>query len=178
MYALLGPSGLRFLTPFVVWIELLASPVAFVASFMGNRVLLYISITFVCSLHVGIALMLRNAALLSFLACTPWCVFLPLGWKRVPLRKTNSSLLVFGPQTIFADRLGAIVSIVLIGSMVIGNLWLASFSQACDQSVKHIWSTLLHNRWNVFVGAEEYAASHSFAFGRALSIRMYLTNNV
>ena len=40
--------------------------------------------------------------------------------------------------------------------MVAGNLWLETISRACDQSVKHIWSTLLHNRWNVFVGAEEY----------------------
>ena len=38
--------------------------------------------------------------------------------------------------------------------MISGNLWLES--GACDESVKHIWSTLLHNRWNVFVGAEEY----------------------
>jgi hypothetical protein len=153
MYALLGPSGLRFMTPVVVWIELLAAPVTLVASYMGNRVLLCISITLICSLHVGIALMLRNAALLSFLACTPWCAFLPLGWKRVPFNKSDS--FSFGPQTVYASSLGAIVSILLIGSMVIGNLWLASFSQACDQSVKHIWSTLLHNRWNVFVGAEE-----------------------
>jgi hypothetical protein len=40
--------------------------------------------------------------------------------------------------------------------MVAGNLWLGTASQACDQSVRLIWSTLLHNRWNVFVGAEEY----------------------
>jgi hypothetical protein len=172
MYALLGPSGLRLLTPVVVWIELLAAPVTLVASFMGNRALMFIAITCVCSLHVGIALMLRNAALLSFLACTPWCVFLPLGWKqRAPLRKTDSSSSQFGPQTVYASRLGAIVSILLIGSMAIGNLWLASFSQACDQSVKHIWSTLLHNRWNVFVGAEEYVLvlAHFASFLACLS---------
>jgi hypothetical protein len=170
MYAVLGPTGLRFLTPVVVWIELLVAPVTLVASFFGNQVLICIAVTFICSLHVGIALMLRNAALLSFLACTPWCVFLPLGWKRVLPSKADSSF-----QTVYANMLGAIVSILLIGSMAIGNLWLASFSQECDQSVKHIWSTLLHNRWNVFVGAEEYVLVLArFPYCRSLSIYIYI----
>lgn len=152
MYALLGSSGLRLLTPVVVWVELLAAPVALIGQYLGSRAIIYISVTLICSLHLGIAAMLRNAALLSFLACTPWCAFLPLGWKKIPIDPSS------GPQTVYASRPGAIVSIVLIGSMVVGNLWLATLSQACDQSVKHIWSTLLHNRWNVFVGAEEYVA--------------------
>jgi hypothetical protein len=28
----------------------------------------------------------------------------------------------------------------------------ATMSTQCNQSMEHIWSTLLHNRWNVFVG--------------------------
>jgi hypothetical protein len=49
-----------------------------------------------------------------------------------------------------------LLSIVLIGAMLAGNLWLETISQASDQIAKNIWSTLPHNRWNVFVGAEEY----------------------
>ena len=48
------------------------------------------------------------------------------------------------------------LSLLFIGSLSAGSVWLDAFSQVCDQSVKHIWSTLLHNRWNVFVGAETY----------------------
>eukprot|EP00521_Asterionellopsis_glacialis_P002874 CAMPEP_0195259086 /NCGR_PEP_ID=MMETSP0706-20130129/7750_1 /TAXON_ID=33640 /ORGANISM="Asterionellopsis glacialis, Strain CCMP134" /LENGTH=168 /DNA_ID=CAMNT_0040312509 /DNA_START=258 /DNA_END=764 /DNA_ORIENTATION=- len=29
-------------------------------------------------------------------------------------------------------------------------------SEQCNQSMEHVWSTVLHNRWNVFVGAEKY----------------------
>jgi len=38
----------------------------------------------------------------------------------------------------------------------VGSIWFDGFSNECNQSMKHIWSVLLHNRWNVFVGSEEY----------------------
>jgi hypothetical protein len=150
MYALIGPPGLRLMTPVVVYIELLAAPVALVGSYLGSSTLIYTAVSLICSLHVGIALTLRNSALLSLVASAAWCIFLPVGASTAePLSKAS--------QTVSVQRvLGALLSIMLIGSMVAGNLWLETISQACDQSVKHIWSTLLHNRWNVFVGAEEY----------------------
>ncbi len=40
--------------------------------------------------------------------------------------------------------------------MILGSVWFETMSGECNQSMKHIWSVLLHNRWNVFVGAEEY----------------------
>lgn len=40
--------------------------------------------------------------------------------------------------------------------MILGSIWFETMSGECNQSMKHIWSVLLHNRWNVFVGAEEY----------------------
>lgn len=144
LYALLGPPGLRVLTPLVVWVELLAAPTALLGSFLGSSFLIYLAVILISSLHVGIALTLRNSALLSFVACVPWAAFLPLGW-----RDKTAKIRVSG-------RFSTLLSIGCIGAMVAGCMWLETISQACDQSVKHIWSTLLHNRWNVFVGAEEY----------------------
>jgi hypothetical protein len=150
LYALLGPPGLRLMTPVVVWVELLAAPVALVGSYLGSPALIYTAVSLICSIHVGIALTLRNSALLSLVACAAWCVFLPLGGSTAePVSKAKRAVSV---RNIF----GTILSLALIGAMLAGNLWLETISQACDQSVKHIWSTLLHNRWNVFVGAEEY----------------------
>jgi hypothetical protein len=144
LYALIGPSGLRLMTPTVVYVELLAAPVALLGAYLGRAWITNLAVFLICSLHVGIALTLRNAALLSFVACSVWCALLPLGGS------TNPRRLVPGHWG------GRLVSIVCIGAMIMGSLWLETISQACDQSVKHIWSTLLHNRWNVFVGAEEY----------------------
>lgn len=148
MYALLGPEGLRVMTPTVVWVELLAAPVALFGLLVGSTSLIYFAVISICSLHVGIALTLRNAALLSFLACTPWCTFLPLTSSM-----SGASFQISRPAT---GKVRNTASLVFILSMLAGNLWLETVSQACDQSVKHIWSTVFHNRWNVFVGAEEY----------------------
>lgn len=155
MYALIGPPGLRLLTPVVVYVELLAVPVSLAGSYLGNRKLVLTAIGFVCALHTGIALMLRNAALLSFVACSVWMVFLPVGWNQAFSTTGTSSNNVHKNRSV-RESCGFLLSIMLITSMVAGSLWLDRHSRACDQSVKHIWSTLLHNRWNVFVGAEEY----------------------
>jgi len=47
-------------------------------------------------------------------------------------------------------------SFILILSFMSSSVWFETMSEECNQSMKHIWSTLLHNRWNVFIGAEEY----------------------
>jgi hypothetical protein len=140
LYAMIGPAGLRLLTPLVVYSELLAAPVALLGAYFGYRTVTALAVSLICSLHVGIALTLRNSALLSFVACTAWCTFLPVG----------------GTERARPHRREALVSMLCIGCMILGSLWLETMSQACDQSVQHIWSTFLHNRWNVFVGAEEY----------------------
>lgn len=142
LYALVGPAGLRLMTPIVVYIELFAAPVALISTYCGIDVITYTAIALICSLHVGIALTLRNSALLSFVACTAWCTFLPLG----------------GVSTTYSRKRGVIISLLFIVGLVMGSVWLETISRACDQSVTHIWSTLLHNRWNVFVGAEEYVS--------------------
>ena len=152
-YALVGPTGLRLLTPIVVYVELLTPPLALLGGYLGIKGVIYSAVGLIWALHLGIAAMLRNAALLSFVACSAWFVFLPIGWERVDetfwARSTSNGF----PRRFSA---GDALALLLIGSMVAGNFWLETISRECDQSVKHIWSTLLHNRWNVFVGAEEY----------------------
>jgi hypothetical protein len=145
LYALLGPIGLRIMTPAVVYVELFAAPVALWANYFNSKVGLFVALGLIWSLHLGIALTLRNAALLSFVACTPWFTFLPL----------SSSSSISSSKISYSGIGSSILSFILICGMVVGSIWL---SRSCDQNaaVTHIWSTLLHNRWNVFVGAEEY----------------------
>lgn len=65
MYALLGPFGMRLLTPVVVWVELLCAPICLIGSyFMYDKVVLSM-IAVICFLHIGIAFTLRNTVLLS-----------------------------------------------------------------------------------------------------------------
>lgn len=147
IYGLLGPQGLRIMTPMVVYIEMFAAPVALVGSYLGNTFFIHLAIGLICSLHVGISMALRNAVLLSFVACAAWFVFLPLGWTNSSSRR---------PST-FQSKLGLVVSTLLVGSMVSANIWFETIGKDCSTgSLREIWSTLLQNRWNVFIGAEEY----------------------
>ena len=151
VYALLGPDGLRLLTPVVVWVELLAVPASMVGCYVGSPLLTYMSIVLICSLHVGIAFCMNNAALLSFVACVPWCVFLPLvSDQQQPPQPAvlSNARITWNWQNV--------VAVLCLGSIIMGSVWMDGFSAACHQSVRHIWPTLLHNRWNVFVGAEDY----------------------
>lgn len=145
VYAILGPFGLRCLTPIVVYIELFAAPVTLIAQYFNQQSLAMLSIGLIVSLHIGISLTLRNSTLLSLVACVAWVPLMPLVVSQDSIRTVR-----------IAKLQQCTLPMLLIGGMICGCLWLETISQACDQSVKHIWSTLLHNRWNVFVGAEEY----------------------
>jgi hypothetical protein len=107
-------------------------------------------------MHVGIALTLRDSALLSLVACASWCIFLPLGAGtncRFCHESKASSVSAEYPWY------RTLLSIALIGgAMLAGNLWLETIIQKPAIRVSSILGTrlLLHNRWNVFVGAEEY----------------------
>jgi len=159
MYGLLGPAGLRLMTPTVVYAEMFCAPVALLGSLVGNKRVVYATIIGMCSIHIGIAFTMRNTVLLSSVACVAWCIFLPSGVgtdvgfsseiklnKRDKLQKHDASTWV--------KRHG--ISALIIAAFGCGSVWFEMFSEQCNQSHKHIWSTLLHNRWNVFVGAEEY----------------------
>lgn len=143
LYAILGPEGLRYMTPTVVWVELLCTPFALLGSFMQSRSLVNISIVSICALHIGIALSVRNCVLLSSVACAAWMVFLPPPSNVENKPKTKKS-------TNYLSRHQATAIICLI----VGSLWFETLTNECEQSMEHIWSTLLHNRWNVFVGSE------------------------
>ena len=144
LYALLGPFGLRLLTPTVVWVELLVAPIALIGSYLGSASTVWTAVGVVWSLHFGIAATIRNTVLLSLVANCAWCIFVPpmgqfksVTVRKVPLRRHISIIL-------------------LVLTFVAGSIWFETASNECNQSMKHIWSPLLHNRWNVFVGAEEY----------------------
>ena len=154
LYALMTPVGLRFMTPTVVYAELLACPITLLGSYFGNRHAVLSSIALICSLHIGIAFTVRNTVLLSSVACVAWCAFLPPGptahtYADEKKKEKNKRVLMNGG---ISNKLSACIII----PMIIGNIWFETMSGECNQSMKHIWSTVLHNRWNVFIGAEEY----------------------
>jgi hypothetical protein len=149
MYGILGPQGLRVMTPLVVYIEIICAPVALLAAFLGNTSLLNFAIGMICQLHAGISMAMRNAVLLSFVAISAWCVFLPVGWEEAATAKKR-------PMSA-KSRLGLVVSTILVGGMIGANIWFETIGRDCSTgSLREIWSTLLQNRWNVFTGAEEY----------------------
>ena len=215
VYGLLGPVGLRLMTPTVVYVELLGVPTAFLASYFSSygrsrggrrssddddkkkknacgRTVLYCTIGLMCSMHVGIALTMNNTVLLSLVACVAWCIFLPEGVgddllgllssssssspSPSPSSSSSHSPSRGGTSGSGEEREreangkgscssegGGFLSIVkrhgmstlAILSFISGSVWFETMSAQCNQSMEHIWSTLLHNRWNVFVGAEE-----------------------
>lgn len=149
LYAMLGPDGLRLLTPTVVWVEMLCAPMAFLGSYLGNATMVNFAILLICQMHVGISLTIRNSVLLSYVACCAWCVFLPIGWNEE--RSTRQAM----KQSLWS-KLSLSVTLILVCSMVFGNVWFETIGTDCSTgSLRRIWSTLLQNRWNVFIGAEE-----------------------
>jgi len=152
LYAALGPFGLRLLTPTVVWVELGVVPMAFLGTWLGNSTLVWTAIGIIWSLHLGIAATIRNTVLLGLVANCAWCIFLPpIGAGSIENR--NQATNTRSACTAIRCQLPILV---LVASFVAGSVWFETASNECNQSMKHIWSTLLHNRWNVFVGAEEY----------------------
>ena len=151
LYGILGPFGLRLLTPTVVYVELLACPIAFWGSWIGNWNVVSTSIGIICSLHIGIAFTLRNTVLLSLVACAAWMVFLP------PTKHTKNSFINDTTKQKKKDNVHRLsfIQIGIILLFISGSIWFETLTDECNQSMEHMWSTLLHNRWNVFVGAEE-----------------------
>ena len=190
LYGLLGPSGLRLLTPTVVYVELLGVPIALVSSFCRARRALYCAIGLMCSMHIGIALTMTNTVLLSSVACVAWCLFLPEGvgrdihdlisWSSSSLsnvdennvdssnsisKQNTSSTSVSSSLTLIIKQHG--ISTIILLTFIGGSIWFETMSTQCNQSMEYIWSSLLHNRWNVFIGAEEYV-TWEIAPGRLL----------
>ena len=158
LYALLTPKGLRWMTPTVVYAELFAAPVALLGSYIGSKKVTRYSIAIICSLHMGIALTVRNTVLLSSVACAIWCVYLPTFDGDVDNDADNNEETQM--EDTGCDNLKKksfqkfFKSYLFIIPIICGSIWFETMSEECNQSMKHIWSVLLHNRWNVFVGAE------------------------
>eukprot|EP00537_Pseudo-nitzschia_pungens_P013003 CAMPEP_0172393034 /NCGR_PEP_ID=MMETSP1061-20121228/9009_1 /TAXON_ID=37318 /ORGANISM="Pseudo-nitzschia pungens, Strain cf. pungens" /LENGTH=268 /DNA_ID=CAMNT_0013124001 /DNA_START=1041 /DNA_END=1848 /DNA_ORIENTATION=+ len=58
---------------------------------------------------------------------------------------------------LLTKRIASLLTLVLVSAMVGGNIWFEAFATGCSsESVRLVWGTLLQNRWNVFIGAEEY----------------------
>jgi hypothetical protein len=149
LYAMLGPEGLRLLTPAVVWVEILSAPLAFLGSYLGNESLVNFAILLICQMHLGISMTIRNSVLLSLVACSAWCVFLPTGWGEGALTGQSATRQI-------STKLSSVVTWILVCSMVGANIWFETIGTDCSTgSLRQIWSTLLQNRWNVFIGAEE-----------------------
>ena len=168
VYGLLGPAGLKYMTPTVPYVEMFCTPIALLGSYLGKKGIVYGAVATMCSMHIGIALTMNNTVLLSLVACVAWCIFLPEGVDADIFGLPSSSLsddesnnesntvLLHNKQSnksSFVKKHG--ISILIIGSFISGSIWFETMSNHCNQSMEHIWSTFLHCRWNVFVGAEE-----------------------
>ena len=155
MYSLLGPEGLKLMTPTVPFAEMFSPAIALAACYFGQKGALYGTIAMMCFMHVGIAVTMRNTVLLSLVACTAWAIFLPAS-VGADLGLTSTNPTSESPEKSKYSTRRRKLSGGFICLFVLGSLWFETLSSHCNQSMKHIWSTLLHNRWNVFIGAEEY----------------------
>ena len=167
LYTILQPQGLRVLTPIVVYIELFVTPITLFGSYMMNKNIVWFGIGIICSLHIGISMTIRNSVLLSLVACCVWCIYLPIGWDEQSKEnendktdKNSNSNNTKSTSTSCWKKFSTIVSGILVCTMVIGNIWFETIgSNYCrsgsSNSLQKVWSTILQNRWNVFIGAEE-----------------------
>ena len=71
----------------------------------------------------------------------------------------------YQPKTVIQKHTSApqqqshsIISIIFVLYLITGSLWFEIWlANDCQtESQQHIWSTLLHNCWNVVIVAEEY----------------------
>ena len=183
LYGLLGPGGLRLMTPVVVYVEIFCVPIALLGSYLGNARIVNTAIVVICQMHLGISLSIRNSNLLSYVACCAWLVFLPMGWEEnenniesntntgdSSTHNVSTSDTRTSAQQSMWKKIGSIVTLVMVSAMVGGNVWFETIATGCStESLRLIWSTLLQNRWNVFIGAEEV----SFCFSK-----IFLSNSI
>mmetsp|Transcript_13917 Transcript_13917/g.29374 ORF Transcript_13917/g.29374 Transcript_13917/m.29374 type:complete len:508 (+) Transcript_13917:315-1838(+) len=154
MYGILGPTGLRYMTPTVVYAEMFCAPVALAGSYFRKNTIVYGVILLMWFMHVGIAVTMRNTVLLSLVANCAWCIYLPEGVGKNIGFSSKKSDVDDRKKSSFLQKHG--MSALIIAAFVSGSIWFETMSDDCNQSQKHIWTTLLHCRWNVFVGAEDY----------------------
>jgi hypothetical protein len=174
LYTILGPDGLRLLTPIVVYVEIFCAPIVLIGSYFNKTNIVNVAIFIVCSMHIGISFTIRNSNLLSYIACSVWILFLPLenfvakttttmdGGEDLSEATTTTSMTSATTTSSsksnpsLYNKIGSLVTLLLVSGMVGGNIWFETIGLDCStESLRLIWSTLLQNRWNVFNGAEE-----------------------
>jgi len=175
LYTLLGPQGLRFLTPLVVYTEIGCVPLASIGAYFQHTKLVNLTIILIVGMHLGISICIRNSNLLSYIATSVWILFVPIDTFRRKQQQKNDNDGSSGDRDITTsahdsttrssssssrsnrNRIGSVLTYLLVGGMVGGNIWFETIGTDCStESSRLIWSTLLQNRWNVFIGAEEY----------------------
>lgn len=157
---LLGATGLRLAGAATVGIELFVPWVIFfVAPTLGIRRFL---IAIVCSLHVGIALTMRNTTLLSAAAIIAWIPF----WDMLPAsreaRRSSARTSDEEPKALESEgsmwaRLRPWVLAVYVALSVhhqaLGKGGVGCAGRTGEDAVRTL---LFHQRWNVFSSAEDY----------------------
>ena len=83
----------------------------------------------------------------------PWFTFWP-SWELLSTENSDTKTLTSAPQ----QQSHSIISIIFVLYLITGSLWFEIWlANDCQtESQQHIWSTLLHNCWNVVIVAEEY----------------------
>ena len=103
----------------------------------------------VFSLHLGIALTMRNTQLLSAAAITAWLPFIdmaPLVYPHYQIRQPP-------PSRVRQVLLLSFAALVVHYNLIEGGEGVGCGGRASPDSVRRL---LLHNRWNVFASAESY----------------------
>mmetsp|Transcript_52779 Transcript_52779/g.58994 ORF Transcript_52779/g.58994 Transcript_52779/m.58994 type:complete len:151 (+) Transcript_52779:313-765(+) len=128
-----------------------------------------------CGMHFGIALTIRNSYLLKSVAACVWLLFLPPSSDnnnnnhyfqhqkkiKTTMNDNDTSNDSSGSSFSSSSTTTATTSSSMydkVGSSITWYIWFETIGAGCDsvtESSRLIWSTLLQNRWNVFIGAEE-----------------------
>jgi len=153
---LLGVRLLRLAGPLTAYTELLAAPLMLCCGEARSRRLL---VLVGCALHAAIALCMRNTALLSLAAVTLWLPFWdvqpPQAGARAKRGSDGTSRDAPG-----AHRADACAHVLVVAFALAVGLYQAHGGQGpgCGGRVGSaaVHRLLLHNRWNVFTGAEGY----------------------
>jgi len=150
LYTLLGPGGLRWMTPIVLYTELIIPFLTIGAWLLNWRRVCNVGVMTMISLHVGIGLSMRNAGSLSAVAAAVWLPFLMISpaKKNLQLRGRSStwrSLVVILAAMFFVT-----------GSYYTSYVMPPSVCLSSQTSGKSPLTSIFHNRWNVFTGSETH----------------------
>jgi hypothetical protein len=156
LHRLLGGHGVRAAGAATVCIELFAAPVAFACASPACR---RVAIVVICSLHVGIALCMRNTLLLSAAAIIAWIPFLdvaPPSPPPEPAEEGPADRPAIRRQWVPTPFASAALSVFAI--LCAHHQYTGGDGAGCDGRTgpDGLRTTLLYQRWNVFASAESY----------------------